>query len=280
MAKPPTPPVAAFHSPEELLETARELLSTPNPKVYRAAVLEAQAALETFIQRTVFPALQTRFPKDFVEWLKKKTNMDFDTRLSILVPIATGISIDTGSPLWSAHKKIRELRKGVVHGSHKVTLPEAQMAITNTADWIAYLGRTVELEKAMLDLKHWVESQPSPVARSWKEAEQIVAQFFTRSKVANVEFNKVFQLDGRRLEADAILEFGAQQVVVETKFAGQPRPLHRVLDDALQHAQRIRAASKIRLAAVVVFAALPKEQIPAQVGRHEGGEVYSVVIRA
>lgn len=272
-------PTATFHSPEELLQTAREILAAGNPKMYRGAILESLAALEAFVQRTVFPALEARFTKDFSEWLKDKTKMDFDSRLSVLAPIATGVAMEKKSPLWSIYKQTRELRKGVVHNSQKVTKKEVEAVLKNTSDWMAYLGRTIELQTALFDLKLWVESQPTLVILTPLDAEQIVAQFFTRSKAANATLNKVFTIDGRRYEADAILEFGSRQVLVESKFIKHRKHFQQALDNAIRVVTHLRYVSKIRQACVIVFAAWKEDDVPEIVEKHQGGDIYSVVIR-
>jgi hypothetical protein len=281
MAKPnpPTPPTATFHSPEELLATAKELMLANNPKIYRGAILEALAALESFVHRTVFPALAARYSTDFSKWLEDKTKMDFDSRLSVLAPIATGVPVDKGSTLWLAYKQTRELRKGVVHSSRRVTVSDVDAVIENTRDWMAYLGSTIELESALLELKRWVESHPTLTIQTPAEAEQIVAQFFTRSKAANATLNKVFVVDGIHYEADAILEFGARRVLVETKFVRHKNNASNRLEEAVHQVDRLRRVSKIPQACVVLFAAWAKGNVPSNVEKHAGGDIFSVVIR-
>lgn len=274
-----TPPIASLHTPQELLETAKELVSTDNPKVFRGAVLEALAALESFIERTVFPALRLRFSEEFAKWLEEKTKMDFDSRLSVLAPRATGVRVAKDSSLWATYKQTRALRKGVVHGSRKITREETEEVIANTAEWLAYLGSTIELETALLELKAWVESQPGLLIRSPSEAEQLVALYFMRSKAANASLNKVFVVDGKRHEVDAVLEFGTRRVLVETKFVRDRHSINSRLAEAVHQVNRLRLVSNIRQACVVVFAVSTKADVPPNVGKHEDGDIFSVVIR-
>nr|MBA3691953.1 hypothetical protein [Acidobacteriota bacterium] len=82
--------IAQIHTPEELLDNAETLFATGNAKMMRAAVLEAITSLEAFVQTTVFSALNNKLDPLLVQWLQDKTKMDFDSRLSILTPIAVG----------------------------------------------------------------------------------------------------------------------------------------------------------------------------------------------
>ena len=94
-----TTPTADLHTPEELLDNAETLLASSNPKMMRAAVLEAITALEAYVQSVVFSALGTKLDSLLVQWLEDKTKMDFDSRLSVLTPVAVGQPIDKQSTL-------------------------------------------------------------------------------------------------------------------------------------------------------------------------------------
>ena len=276
----PTPPIASFHTPEELLETARELLCSGNPRYYRGAALEALAALEAFVHKTVFPALAGRFPESICRFLEEKTKMDFDSRLIVLAPLATGVPVEQTSQLWKTFKEIRNLRKGVVHGSKKVTRADVERIIANTTDWINYLGQTIELEKSLMHLKRWVEEQPAPIVRTSKDAERIIADFFSRSKAADVDLDKPILADGTHQRADAILKFGARRVIVEAKFARFRNNLNNIRADAIYQVDRYRKNSGIDQACVIIFlqATLPAST-PA-IEKHADGKILSVNIHA
>jgi hypothetical protein len=271
-------PVADLHTPQELLDTAVELVKSDNPKLLRGAILEALASLEAFIQMTVFPALTSEFSADFSEWLAEKTKMDFDSRLLVLAPLVSGVPVSKNSALWSRYKETRDLRKKVVHGNMKVTRKDAMRVIENTAEWMAYLGSTLELEKALLDLKAWAESRPGVVVRSFQEAEALVADFFMRSKAASATLNKVYEVDGRRFEADAILKFGDREVLVEAKFVGASGSVQGALRSATYQLDRLRAASKIRHGCVVVFTTSPEGAPYSRVTKFDNGATFAVVI--
>ena len=84
-------PIADLHTPDEILENAEALLNSNNPKMFRGAILEAITALEAYVQKTVFASLENKLDPLLVKWLQEKTMMDFDTRLSLFTPIATGV---------------------------------------------------------------------------------------------------------------------------------------------------------------------------------------------
>lgn len=92
-------PAADLHSPEELLATAEALVALGDPQMYRAAVLEAITALESCVALTVFERLELLLDPLLVQWLRDHTRMDFDSRLSVLTPVATGRPVDTRGTL-------------------------------------------------------------------------------------------------------------------------------------------------------------------------------------
>ena len=280
MSEDAVPPIASLHTPKELLEIAQELLSSENPKYYRGAVLEALAALETFVHETVFSAIRSRFSNDFSKWLEDKTKMNFDDRISILVPFATGMTVDKNSRLWNAFKKTRELRKGVVHGRRKVSKSEAETVINNTAEWMAYLGSTLEFEASLLELKRWVEAQPAGFIASGEHAERIVEQFFMRSRVASVESERWFVVDGRRYHVDVILEFGGGKLVVEVKFLRGERANTFVLSNAIAQVERICRVTGIGQACVIIFTNNPDVKGTQAITQHADSKILSIAIYA
>jgi hypothetical protein len=275
----PTPPPAILHTPAELLDTARELLASNNQKLYRGAILEALASLESFIHLTIFPSLQQRFSAEFSKWLEEKTLMDFDSRLSILAPIATGIPVGKSSALWSRYKQTRQIRKGVVHGNRKVTKAEAEAVINTTAEWMAYLGSTIELENALLELKRWVESQSISPVQTSRDAEEVIVSFFAQSGAAKQWMHQQFRVEGKYWEVDVILEFETRKVLIETKFVTQKsRFLREKINEGLRQIDRLRHISGISQAGLVIFARWSKEDVPAAVEKHSNGEVLVVLI--
>jgi hypothetical protein len=203
-----------IHRPEELLAVARHLLETSDPKVMRAVVLEAITALEAFVDQTVFEALRRRLDPALVDCLQDKTKMDFDARLSILTPAALGRPVDTGGQLWSRYKRAKEIRNKVTHSGRMVSNAEASDVYKTVYDWLAFLGSTADVDLALLDFKHQVESGAIPVPDE-NAAEQQIADFFGKATVSTSLFQPYW--DPRR-RPSAILEFGDITVVIEVKF--------------------------------------------------------------
>jgi len=150
-------PVAELHTPEELLAGAEDLLASDNPVTRRAAVLEAITALESYVQATVFPAMSSKVDAVLVEWIERKTRVDFESRLTVLLPVATGRAIDKQSLLWQGYQKAKEIRNKVVHIGAKVSRSQARFVVDTVHDWLAYLGSTAELEVALIGLKRHID---------------------------------------------------------------------------------------------------------------------------
>jgi len=128
----------------ELLQTAEKLFSFGEANMYRASVLEAITALEASVKAIAFPALESRVGKELATWLEDKTRMDFDTRLSILIPVATGLKVNKQDRLWSDYKKAKETRNKVTHAGTKVTRNQARFVIDTVYEWIEYLKQAQE----------------------------------------------------------------------------------------------------------------------------------------
>jgi hypothetical protein len=136
-------PVDENLTPAELLETAERLFAEGdgNRSIYRVAVLEAITALEANVRDKVFSALQARVGDDLTKWLEEKTRMDFDTRLGLFIPIATGLKVDKGDKLWSDFKKAKEIRNTVTHSGKRVTRYQARSVIDTVYEWMEYLNQ-------------------------------------------------------------------------------------------------------------------------------------------
>jgi hypothetical protein len=135
----------------ELLETAERLYDMGEPHMYRACVLEAITALEANVKAVAFPALIARVGDDLAKWLEEKTRMDFDTRLGMIVPIATGLKVDKNDKLWNDYKKAKEIRNKVTHAGTKVTSTQARFVINTVYEWIEYLKQAKEGQQDRVD---------------------------------------------------------------------------------------------------------------------------------
>lgn len=134
-------------SPAELLETAEKLFAAGETNMYRAAVLEAITALETSVRALAFAALKIRVGDQLCVWLEEKTRMDFDTRLGLFIPLATGLNVDKKDRLWNDYKKAKEIRNRITHAGTKVYRPQARFVIDTVYEWIEYLKQAQETQQ-------------------------------------------------------------------------------------------------------------------------------------
>lgn len=121
-------------TPAELLETAEKLFAADDQNMYRAAILEAITALEAIVRGKAFPVLQARVGNELTKWLEEKTRMDFDTRLGLFIPLATGLTVDKKEKLWNDYKKSKDIRNKVTHSGRKVTRDQARFVIESIWD--------------------------------------------------------------------------------------------------------------------------------------------------
>ena len=270
--------VADLHTPEELVDNAEALFASGNPKMMRAAVLEAITALEAFVQSTVFSSLNGKLDTLLVQWLEDKTKMDFDSRLSVLTPVAVGCSVDKASALWSDYKKAKGIRNKVTHSGAKVSANDARFVIDTVYNWLAYLGSTLELEVALIGLKRYVEQAQVPI-NSEQKANLLIAEYFGQSKAAS-SLHEVSLKDGKRhLTADIVLKFGLYTVIVETKYS-RNRDTQDLVKSAVEQTKVLMAVGGITQGVVVIF---QEAEIPLgfdNVQKFHDGKVYSIVIKA
>lgn len=206
--------VGDLHTPDELLAGARQLLGLSGSVAFRAVVLESITALEAFVQQRVFAALSDKLDPLLVEWLENKTRMDFDSRLSVLTPVATGLPVSEQADLWTRYKVAKRLRNMVTHSGRKVSQAEAEETLKTVHDWLAYLASSAEMDTALAAFKSLVESG-SIVVRDGASATSAIVKFFSETTPAKAALERNIGI-GRR--ADVILRFGERLVVVEAKF--------------------------------------------------------------
>ena len=280
-----TTPTADLHTPEELLDNAETLLASSNPKMMRAAVLEAITALEAYVQSVVFSALGTKLDSLFVQWLEDKTKMDFDSRLSVLTPVAVGQPIDKQSTPWKEYKDAKEIRNKVTHSGRKVSPADARSVISTVYKWLAYLGSTVELELALIGLKRYIEENGIKIT-SEREAISVLADYFGKTKAAVSSQEVGVPLGTRKLRVDLILKFGSFTTLVETKFFSKEASARRRIADVVEQIKTYLAVTGITQSAAIIF---QKGEIPEElesvnkyfvsVSGDKESVVYVVVIR-
>jgi hypothetical protein len=273
-------PIADLHAPDELLAHAIAMQGANDETLHRAAILESLAALETLVHNVVFKSLEAKFGSGFAKWLEDKTKTDFDSRLSVLVPLAADLAVDTSADLWRRYKTAKEIRNKVAHRGKRASRQNVDEVIQTVREWISYLGSTIELDTALLKLKHWVESGNALRISSEADANRVVSDFFKSHSAAELDYQVAAHKGRSKLKADLILDFGPTKVIVETAFVKHRRHRASILDSTQQHANRLRKATGIRRACVIVFEVNPMFQLPELVERTHDGQIYTVVINA
>jgi hypothetical protein len=271
-------PTPDLHTPDELLANASAMYQSGNPKLFRGAILESITALEAFVQKTVFSSLRGKIDPLLVTLLEEKTRMDFDSRLSVLTPVATGLPINKSHKLWNDYKKAKEIRNKVVHSGRKVTENDVSSVMETVRDWLSYLSSTVEFETVLLDFKRWVEQNTALSIQNEAQATQLVIQFFQQINAASAALEVEITIEGARRRADVVLDFGPRKVLVETRFLRDSRNIGNVIDTAVGLVDQMRKAANIQQACVIAFVKRTATAIPDGVRRHHDGEIISVAI--
>ncbi|MHB1317748.1 MAG: nuclease-related domain-containing protein [Anaerolineae bacterium] len=269
-------PVNELHTPEELLANAEYLLAMHDPKTTRAAVLEAVTALEAYVRDVVFSVLPHRIDPLLVKWLEDKTKMDFQCRLSILTPIATGSPVDKQSRLWQDYMQAREIRNAVTHAGRKVSVEKARFVLRTVHAWLAYIGSTAELERVLIGLKSWLETC-SPVRSGW-DAEREVSDYLEKSTPAKIYRDHPIPLGSRGVRADVVLQFGTRLVLVEIKYLTSPATLSSLHSAVERLVGMMTASPQITQGAAVLIHDGPIEAGVPEISRHHAGRVLAVVI--
>lgn len=244
-------PIADLHTPEELLDNAEVLFSSNNPKMMRAAVLEAITALEAHVQAVVFPYLNTKLDSSFVEWLKEKTKMDFEARLSVLTPVAMGRPIDKQSILWADYKKAKAIRNKVTHSGTKVSPVDARFVIDTVYKWLGYISGTLDIELALMELKRYIEDNKIQIALE-SEGLKIIADYFGKTKAATTSQEVGISFGNRRLLIDLVIKLGFSTTIIETKFFRKFESEQRI-NSAIEQVKSYLVATDITQAAVIIF---------------------------
>jgi hypothetical protein len=135
-------------TPAELLETAQRLYDIGDANMYRASILEAITALEAYVYSQAFPALQAKVGEELAKWLEERTRMDFETRIGLFIPVATGLKVDKKDRLWIDYKKAKEIRNRVTHSGRKVTRLQARFVIDTIYEWVEYLKQAQEAQQS------------------------------------------------------------------------------------------------------------------------------------
>jgi len=244
--------IADLHTPEDLLAGAESLLTSDDPLLMRAVVLEAISALETYVNRTVFGILDSKLDPLLVNWLKEKTKSNFDARLEVFTPVALGRSIHKKDELWNNYKVAKEIRNKITHSGSKVTRERAKFVVKTVYDWLAYLGSTAEVELSLLGLKKFVEREKIAISNE-QEAASIVGAYFGNTKAAIVESEISYPFQAHNLKVDIKLRFGENTIIVETKYSPTQESFDIMYNSAIKQVNTYLNVSQIARGAIIIF---------------------------
>jgi len=238
-----------FHSPEELLAGAESLLLSSDPQVMRAVVLESITALEAFVEKTIFKLLEKNIEPKLVALLKKKTKMDFDSRLGILAPIALDMAVDKNTELWKKYKDSKEIRNRVTHRGTRVNKKQAEFVLNTVKKWLSHLGMTAEVDLALIKLKKYIESK-NTVILDQGEAENIISSYFSKQKI-HTESQLRYDSD---FKADIELSFDNYRVAIEVKLLREGYNSNvKIIADEIKKGHSIIEYSGFDRYAIVIF---------------------------
>lgn len=245
-------PGADVHTPGELLAAAEDLLSREDSFGPRAAVLEAMTALESEVHRSLFGVLEQTVHKAVRKCLEKKTQTDFDTRVGILLPAATGLVIDKNGALRRRLRDAREIRNRVTHGGRRVTAAEASEVVETVREWLSLLGSTADVHRVLLRLRDHAKRRQVFV-NSPEDATQVIRRYFEkRGPTLNLP---LVGGAGRHV----VLRFGERQVIVYGAFHPfSSQSLMALVDETINQEVEITWDGETPRTVVVVFRDDPK----------------------
>jgi len=250
MTTKPNPQAIEIFTPDELLENAEGHYSANERNSTRAAVLEAMAALETYVHKRVFSALEVKIDQNLIKWIEDKTKTDFDSRVTNLASVALGCSINRNGQLWDELRKARTIRNRVVHQGAKVAIDEARFVIDTVYKWIEFLGSSVEVQVALLRLKRFFNNHPYLSIKNEQEAKDILKNYFRKTKFADInQESEISNLPGR---PDVLLKIGSHSVIVESKLSGDT-PISSFVSDVTDQLSRMMEMLNADTGAAILF---------------------------
>lgn len=270
-------PQPQINTPDELLAIAERYFASNDPTMMRAAVLEAMAALETFVQKKVFAALEGKLDPLLRKWLEEKTKMDFDSRLRVLAPVAMGRPVDTRDKLWQNYQEARGIRNRVTHAGIRVTQERARFVIDTVYRWLAFLGSSVELQVALVGLRDYFDRRQHLPIRNANDAVNVIIQYFSKARAAQITAQPNLPLAGQP-RPDVTLTFGPYRVVIEAKFA-QQRAIEQVISEALSQLRSLLLKLEATIGAVVIFYTGDLSDMYKDIRVLDEGRLYVLVIR-
>ncbi len=198
-------------SPTDLLKNAKSLLLSGRDNYLRPAVLEAISCLESYVQTYVFQELEHKIDPLLLKWIQDKTRNDFDSRLSIIIPIATGLRVDKQSELWNRYKRAKQIRNRVTHVGKRVSLEEAKFVVDTVEAWLTYLASTITLQLQLESLREDVEKGKVDVSDKNTALDILRGYLSPLGDFLQVE-------SASKSMVDAIFSVGQYRIAVSTVF--------------------------------------------------------------
>jgi hypothetical protein len=273
----PTPPSAKILTPDELLANAEKHWQSSDPNMMRAAVLEAIAALETFVYKRVFSSLRDKLNPLLVKWLEDKTRMDFDSRLAVLTPVAVGRPVDKREQLWKHYKDAKAIRNAVTHSGASVSREQARFVINTVYSWLAFLGSRVEVQVALIGLKRYFHRRVTIPIQSEHEAVDLIVRYFSKTKAAEI-LREPMVNRSQAFRPDIILRFGDYTVIIEAKFSQEER-IQPLLDKVVEQVTSALYTLGASVGAAVIFYKGKLDSMYSGIHVFEDGRIYVLIVQ-
>ncbi len=243
---------ADLHTPDELLAAAKIFIKINEPHYNRAVILESFAALEGYIESIIFDLLANKIDPLLVEWMKYKTNMDFQSRVETFVPVALSQpKLNKGEGLWQKYQEARNIRNLVVHSGYIVSHNEAQRVLSAVSDWMAYLSSTGDIERSLWSLKKYIEDNKKSLQNASPEKVELsIYNYFHNTTPAKAQ--KEVRLSSKQI-TDLILTFGKTTVGMEIKYVSGQKGADYLNNEAYRIAEKILQDPAIDRVVLVVI---------------------------
>jgi|GEM_PF-1846663 len=182
-------------TPAELLETAEELFKMGNSKMYRASILEAISALESYVANEIMGKLEEHVGKELAIWLNEKTRLDFDSRLGVLTSFVTGVEIDKKGRLWADYKTSKEIRNKVTHSGRKVNEKQSRFIIDITYEWIEFLNQAQEIGSKSKEKDKNTYDLLGQLVQASARLEKVIYSALMKFEPENVNPRRIFRVE-------------------------------------------------------------------------------------
>ena len=265
-------------TPDELLVGANSLLLYDEPLFMRAVVLEAYAALETYVKLTIDEILNNNPHAEYVNLIEEVRKDRIDERIGILTDVGIGQPLSRQGNLWNNFKRVQEIRNQTTHLGYKVNHQLAQFVVTVIHDLLAFLGSTAEVDLSLLGLKKFIEREKISIANE-QECVSIVKEYYMQTKSAVIKTEKSLVFHDSRMIVDILLKFGEYTIQVETKFSSFMENFDTIYDSVVEKALSNLNLTQISRAAIIIFTKGQLSESFNKVKTTEDGRISIIAIK-